>query len=199
LTERVRARLQTTRPTAEAQKSQTTRARFFISIRLLLGPRLLLTGCWMRAGAIALIEEDTTAEAGERLHFRYGLGSLRSCAWNGGPCGCEDVGNCCRCGNFAESFGPGGSEWRWDGSGEGCGAKTDPRGGTTGGSGRQDDGAGASEQRGFGSRGQAVWGDRMGELYEAVGCSVAGVYGCLLWNLCAVCCNGGLEAAGESA
>ena len=159
MTERVPAGLQTTRPTAAAQKSQTTRARFFIAF----------ASCWGPFSADRRLDahSDNRVDRGSTLSreprsgytFGYGLGSLRSCAWNGGPCGCEDVGNCCRCGDFAESFGRDGSEWRWDGSGEGYGAKTDPRGRTTGGSGRQDDGAGASEQRGFGSRGQTVWGE----------------------------------------
>lgn len=111
------------------------------------GARLLLTGGWMREVAIELIAENTIAGTGDRLHFGNGLGSLRSRAWHRSSCGCKDAGNCCRCGNFTESFSPGGSEWGWDGSGKGGRVQTSCSGGTAGGSGGQDDGAGASEQR----------------------------------------------------
>ncbi len=60
-----------------------------------------------RGDGVDSSEEAFARMRGSGYTFEYGFGSLRSCAWDGGPCGCQDAGDGGGCGDFAESFGRG--------------------------------------------------------------------------------------------
>jgi len=125
----------------------------------------------------------------KQLHFGYGFGSFRSCAWCRSPCSSEDAGDCGGCGDSAKSFCScqdnqhNGAPEGGFGGGAACGDEGQGIRRPTGPAGCADNSTGKANREGIETRRQTLWRGGVGAVREAFGRPVAGGDRSFLWDL----------------